>query len=384
MLKSSIDLEAIRQQLFEIFQKDLHLKRQHSLADAAMGLLNSESLRLQSLGEGMALAKGLQKKHATKQIDRLLSNKKIKIWDIADYWVPYVIGNRKTIEVALDWTSFWHDSQKTLCLNLLTNHGRATPLIWQSVDDKTLKGNQGRYEDQMLSKLKAVLPDDVHVTLVADRGFASYRFFDFIGNELGFDYVIRLKSSTTVISGKGTTKKASEWLHATKRTLNIKDATLTKEQFPVKHVIMTQQKGMKDAWYLVSNCTDKKTQEMIKLYGRRWKIEPYFRDIKDQRYGLGLAQTHIQSAERRDRLLLIVALAYILFTLLGAAGEQLGFDRKLKVNTVKTRTHSLIRQGMFYYDFFHHFTSDEKNQLMTLFHALLEKHRIWTDVLCDI
>ena len=238
-----------------------------------------------------------------------------------------MIGSRKTIEVALDWTSFWHDGQKTLCLNLLTHHGRATPLIWQSVDDKKLKGNQGHYEDQMLSKLKTVLPADVNVTLVADRGFASYRFFEFIDQVLGFNYVIRLKSSTTVISGKGTSKKASEWLQSSKRTLNIK---------------------------------------------------------KDQRYGLALAQTHIQSPERRDRLLLIVALAYVLFTLLGAAGEQLGFDRKLKVNTVKTRTHSLIRQGMFYYDFFRHFTEDEKNQLMTLFTSLLEQHGVWNEILCAI
>jgi hypothetical protein len=43
------------------------------------------------------------KKHATKQIHRLLSNKKLKVWDIAENWVPYVIGGRKEIEVALDW-----------------------------------------------------------------------------------------------------------------------------------------------------------------------------------------------------------------------------------------------------------------------------------------
>ena len=69
------------------------------------------------MGEGLAFAKGLDKKHATKQIDRLLSNKKLKIWDIAENWVPYIIGERKEIEVALDWTSFWHDKQKSLCLN---------------------------------------------------------------------------------------------------------------------------------------------------------------------------------------------------------------------------------------------------------------------------
>ena len=34
-----------------------------------------------------------------------------------------------------------------------------------------------------------------------------------------------------------------------------------------------------------------------------------------------------------------------LLTLLGAAGESLGFDRRLKSNTAARRTHSLLRQG---------------------------------------
>ena len=37
-------------------------------------------------------------------------------------------------------------------------------------------------------------------------------------------------------------------------------------------------------------------------------------------------------------------------TLLGAAGEALGYDRMLKTNTAKRRVHSLFRQGcMLYY-----------------------------------
>src|SRR4051812_38697443 len=42
--------------------------------------------------------------------------------------------------------------------------------------------------------------------------------------------------------------------------------------------------------------------------------------------------------------------AVVLLTLLGAAGESLGMDRHLKSNTVRTRTHSLFRQGCMLYD----------------------------------
>ena len=46
---------------------------------------------------------------------------------------------------------------------------------------------------------------------------------------------------------------------------------------------------------------------------------------------------------------MISALAIAVLSLLGAAGERIGYDRWLKANTVKRRTHSLFRQGLMLY-----------------------------------
>jgi len=59
---------------------------------------------------------------------------------------------------------------------------------------------------------------------------------------------------------------------------------------------------------------------------------------------------HVSTPDRRDRLWLINAFAVVLLTLLGAAGEALGYDRHLKSNTTKRRTHSLFRQGSMLYE----------------------------------
>jgi hypothetical protein len=48
-------------------------------------------------------------------------------------------------------------------------------------------------------RLAEVLPDDVKVTLLA--GFADTKLFGFL-DELGFDYVIRLKGNTKVSAGR--------------------------------------------------------------------------------------------------------------------------------------------------------------------------------------
>lgn len=81
--------------------------------------------------------------------------------------------------------------------------------------------------------------------------------------------------------------------------------------------------------------------------------------------------------------MLILSLAYTLLVILGEAGEKIGFDEKLKVNTVKTRTHSLFRQGQFYYKFFFRFTQEEQNNLMGKFTELLQQYDFWCDTLGD-
>ena len=369
-----VDIQRI---ISDIFGADLHKKRQLSLAYTALGLFQSESLFLHDMGLGMAESRGVNKKHATKQIDRMLSNPGFDIWDLSARWVPYIVGSRTELMVALDWTSFAGDEQHMLSLNVLTAKGCSTPLLWRTVDKKRLKHNRARYEAQLLSRLKTVLPADVQLTVIADRGFADKKFLHFLEKELQFNYIIRIKSNTTITTATGIAKKASEWLAPKGNAKSLKAVTLTRDNYPVNQFVCVKDKGMKAAWYLVTNLPEQTSRMVIKHYAKRWKIEPYFRDVKCGRYGYGLRQTHLKSEARRDRLFLVVALCYTLLILLGQAGERIGFDKYLKVNTVKTRTHSLFRQGQFYLDYFRHFDPHQKKKLIESFAKLLDEHDFW-------
>jgi Transposase DDE domain len=101
---------------------------------------------------------------------------------------------------------------------------------------------------------------------------------------------------------------------------------------------------MKEAWCLATSHAEASAREIINYYAKRWTIEPGFRDTKDLRFGMGMGVLRISDPQRRDRLLLLNALAIVLLTLLGAAGES------LKSNTAKHRTHSLFRQGCMLYE----------------------------------
>ena len=133
----------------ELYDGDLHAKRVLSLAHGTLGVLTSASLAVHAIGQGLAHARGTLSKHGVKQVDRLLSNPAIELDGFFSHWVPHVIGAREEIVVALDWTSFARDGHDTLMLSMLTEHGRATGVMWETVSTATLKDNRNRYEDEL-------------------------------------------------------------------------------------------------------------------------------------------------------------------------------------------------------------------------------------------
>jgi len=86
---------------------------------------------------------------------------------------------------------------------------------------------------------------------------------------------------------------------------------------------------------------------------------------------MGMASIRVSTPERRDRLWLLNAFAVALLTLLGAAGEALGYDRHLKSNTSKRRTHSLFRQGAMLYDLIPMMPEPRLRPLIERFAAML-------------
>jgi Transposase DDE domain len=367
----SLSFEGIHGFLDTLFGDDLHTKRVKSLAGATLGVIQSASLAISMIGQGLALARGRLTKHAIKQVDRMLSNRGIDVDALLVHWVPYVVGSRDSITVALDWTEFDADDQATIMLSLLTRHGRATPLVWLTVGKSTLKNRRNAYEDQVLERLAKLLPAGVRVCVVADRGFGDQKLYRMLAEDLKFDFVIRFRANIEVTAADGETRAAADWVGAGGRARTLREATVTAHACPVAAVICVQAKGMKEPWCLATSMADQPARALINLYAKRWQIEGGFRDTKDLRFGMGMASIHVSTPDRRDRLWLVSAFAVVLLTLLGAAGEALGYDRYLKTNTAKRRTHSLFRQGAMLYELIPNMTEFMLRPLIEQFAQML-------------
>ena len=135
MRENPVNIEVVEKFVREAMGDDFHAKRVLSLANATLGAMHAAALGVTTIGNALAQVRSLDPKAAVKQVDRLLSNSGVRPWELFSSW-----GARWRWVRAPRWwwlwtgTDFDDDDHTTICLNLLTKHGRATPLVWMTVE----------------------------------------------------------------------------------------------------------------------------------------------------------------------------------------------------------------------------------------------------------
>ena len=316
----------------------LHQKRQRTLATLVSALVTVGKVGVASLGR--AIPSRVAMKHKIKQVDRFLGNDKLHVVDWCRRMVPVVIGPRKSIRIAVDWTKI--GKWPVLAASVVVQR-RGIPLYWATCDWRKLQRSQNAFEESFLAVLRTLIPSDVEVTLLFDRGFRRVSLAHRL-KQLGFHFVVRCCGDTHI--------RASDWNGA------LCDLPLPRGRVrDLGHVLATVQHpedvrlvaifdhGQQDAWYLFTDL-DMPADDIIRLYDRRFTIEEVFRDEKSTRYGWSLGEYQLKDRpDRLDRLILIVATAYLLVSLIGHAIEAKGLERKYKANTASTKTHSCFQMG---------------------------------------
>ncbi|WP_436606526.1 IS4 family transposase [Sorangium sp. So ce1036] len=371
--REKLGLEHTREFVDRVFGPDLHALRVLSLANGVAGVLNAAVLSIHAIGQAYANVAKIAAKSGVKQVDRMLGNDALSLDIVLARWVRFVVGENASILIALDWTDFDKDDHTTLCAYMVTTHGRAMPLAWKTVKKSALKDQRTGHELEMVERLHTWLPENVNITLLADRAFGYQELYALL-EAFGWDFVIRFRGCILVESAEGAVRPAEDWVPSNGRPKLLVGARVTDKRAAVGAVVLVKAARMKEAWCLATSLATTKAAEVVKLYGRRLTIEETFRDTKDLHFGMGLSATNIRDAARRDRLLLLVAMAHTLLTLLGAASEASGLDRTLKVNTVKKRTHSLYRQGLYWYHCIPTMREEWLRRLVDAFDRIVREH----------
>lgn len=164
----------------------------------AHGIVHNERRGIAAVGTVMARAFGTKTKHGVKQVGRYLSNKRFGMRATFLGFVPFVVGQRFSLFVNLDWTESdkrrSHDSQH------LPRHakGRRDAV---GLDDRAkartekLKRRQRAYEKETLRIFKDAVRSNVHVVVLVDSVFGDTELYRYIHETLGSDSVIRYRRS---------------------------------------------------------------------------------------------------------------------------------------------------------------------------------------------
>jgi hypothetical protein len=176
-----------------VFGGEVHAPRLASLTDGVDGVLHAASLGVRALGQGLAVAQGLAPRHALKQVDRLLSHPTLAMAQVFSCWVPFVVGERRERVVNVAGAECEDADQGTVVLGRQTAQGRSTPRVWKPVTRSEIKAQRHHHEDDLLVVLASVVPKNVRVTVVADRGFSDRQRDGFLTEAWGCDASIRFR-----------------------------------------------------------------------------------------------------------------------------------------------------------------------------------------------
>jgi hypothetical protein len=198
--------------------------------------------------------------------------------------------------------------------------GRSIPLCWASTTGHVYQGHKSRnaFEESLLLVLRTMVPPSVKVILLADRGFGRCSLASFCRRH-HFSYLIRIQPKVCVML-QGFSGKLLDYPVFKGIAKVLKDVAYRSDGAVTQNIVIRWRKNLPpkrdECWFLMTDLSGT-AEQLCALYGRRMTIEQLFRDHKSKRNGWSLRDTGLSTPERLDRLLLILAIAYLLLCGIG-------------------------------------------------------------------
>jgi len=286
----------------------LRLSQAKTLSILVAAAMHVQRISLANIGRALSGTT----KHQIKRTWRFCANERIETADAMRGIVARLVRKRKKkLVVALDWVDI--KGFQTLMASIVLK-GRSIPICWASTTNHVYDGHRSRnaFEESLLLVLRNMIPQQIKVIILADRGFGRTELARFCQRH-HFHYVIRIQPNVHV-NGAGYKGKLLDYPVHKGICKLLKSVLYRSGKNPVtQNIVVRWMRGLPkkrdECWFLMSDLQAGGAQ-ISNLYGRRMTIEQLFRDDKSKRNGWSLRDTKITKPDRIDRLLLILAIAY--------------------------------------------------------------------------
>ena len=328
----------------------LHAKLAEAVNAAVDGVLRKGHLSLSQLARSLASSTAMR--YRVKRIDRLLGNASLHSarLDIYRKLAARWLSGLDNVLVLIDGSDATTDQRWHLLRASIAVEGRSVTL-YEEIHPQSAYGNREVHR-RFLACLAELLPVACQPTIITDAGFRS-TWFDLV-TDRHWPWIGRIRGKDRVSIAGGPWRRCTEvFLDATSRHQVFPDAQYVRSHPTACQLILSKRarkgrhrrtrlgqpsrsrtslkaaRSAREPWLLACSpgLSVLDAAEIIAMYSKRMRIEQSFRDLKNERLGLGFSAARSHSAKRLEVVLLIAHLSTWLMRLMGECAQKCQMQR---------------------------------------------------------
>ena len=285
-----------------------------------IGMIQSQKVHLNGFGVYVVSRATYAQSHQ-RRFRRWLSNRRIDVQRVHHALLKQALSqwSNQRLYLSLDTTVVWN----YFCIVWVgvVYRGRTVPIAWRVVAQSSSSVRLWTIQ-RVLRQATQVVPDDVAVVLLADRGFADGKLMKYLKQSLGWHFRIRIKRSFQF-------QLQGSWYKVSSVSLQPGQAYFTPtvsigKTRPYEGVYLAfahdQQSGQD--WVIVSD--EPTTIQTFAQYRLRFQVEESFLDLKSN--GFNLEASRVRDKFAFSKLCGVIALTILFLilqgTLLVASGKR--------------------------------------------------------------
>ena len=309
------------------------LRRIQTLSSMVYAIISSKKSGIYAISSKLQ-GSHKQSESRVKQAKRWLDSKWTDFQThFACYTVPVLssLASKGELVVSIDGSEV---GQNCICLMLSAYYRRrAIPIAWV-----VRKGKKGHFPEQMhidlIESASSLIPKGCRVVLLGDGEFSGSKLIQAI-QQLEWQYALRTKLNRRVDFGSETAPIGSACVPKGHKSLFVPNA------LPCSNAVLWHEKRFERPIPLLTNM--EVGWVACLYYKKRFSIETMFSDIKSRGFNLHKAQ--MSNPKRVEKLMIAVALAYLMVFLWGLAEVRQDFVNKVYRQDRKDK-HSPFNLGL--------------------------------------
>lgn len=288
-----------------------------------IGMIQSQSVHLNGFGVYVKSRAQVAQSHQ-RRFRRWLSNRRINVVVAHHVLIRQALSqwSRERLYLSLDTTVVWN----CFCIVWVgvVYRGRTVPVAWRVVAQSSSTVRLWTIQ-RVLRQAQRILPDDVAIVLLADRGFADGKLMKYLRDNLSWHFRIRIKRSFQF-------QHQGQWHKVSSVRLQPGQAYFTNtvsvgktKPYPNVYLAFAHDQQSGEEWTIVSD--EPTNLQTFGQYRLRFQVEESFLDLKSN--GFNLEASRLRNKFALSQLCGVIALTMLFLVLQGVQVVASGNRRRV-------------------------------------------------------